>query len=212
MKNIILNYVSGLEHLPEEAVFKTLSDMEANNVDCVNWESYPYAPSVTFRIAYSDKALAVLFTVKEKHARGFELSDHGEVWNDSCVEVFIADPSGEGYYNFEVNCIGTRLAAKRKSKTDFELFDNERMAQFKTFGSLPHEHTDKDEAEWWMAEIIPFSLLGLSEAPKSLRANFYKCGDMCREPHFLSWSPIDRPAPEFHCPEFFGELTMTKNR
>ncbi|WP_449033796.1 carbohydrate-binding family 9-like protein, partial [Prevotella sp.] len=24
--------------------------------------------------------------------------------------------------------------------------------------------------------------------------------------HFLSWNPIDLPAPDFHRPDFFGEI------
>ncbi|WP_262895053.1 carbohydrate-binding family 9-like protein, partial [Parabacteroides distasonis] len=27
-------------------------------------------------------------------------------------------------------------------------------------------------------------------------------------PHFVSWSPIDLPEPNFHCPEFFGEIYL----
>jgi len=43
---------------------------------------------------------------------------------------------------------------------------------------------------------------------KTMRANFYKCGDKLQTPHFLSWAPIDLPKPKFHCPEFFGELVF----
>ena len=43
---------------------------------------------------------------------------------------------------------------------------------------------------------------------KTMRANFYKCGDLLQTPHFLSWAPIDLPQPKFHCPEFFGEVTF----
>ena len=60
--------------------------------------------------------------------------------------------------------------------------------------------------KYWIAEVIPFSILGLGEAPKSIMANFYKCGDKCEKPHFLSMAPIDTPSPCFHCPEFFQEV------
>jgi hypothetical protein len=39
-------------------------------------------------------------------------------------------------------------------------------------------------------------------------ANFYKCGDETPEPHFLSWNPIDLPKPNFHVPQFFGQLEL----
>ena len=44
--------------------------------------------------------------------------------------------------------------------------------------------------------------------PHSLRANFYKCGDKTAHPHYLSWSPIHTEKPDFHRPEFFGELIL----
>jgi hypothetical protein len=57
-------------------------------------------------------------------------------------------------------------------------------------------------------EVIPFESFGYLEKPESLRANIYKCGDKCDQPHFLSWSPIGLPNPDFHCPEWFGEIEL----
>jgi hypothetical protein len=41
-----------------------------------------------------------------------------------------------------------------------------------------------------------------------MRANFYKCGDKTKRAHFLSWNPIDIAKPDFHRPDFFGEITF----
>jgi hypothetical protein len=41
-----------------------------------------------------------------------------------------------------------------------------------------------------------------------LRANFYKCADNTRIPHYVSWNPIEVASPDFHRPEFFGELLL----
>ena len=56
--------------------------------------------------------------------------------------------------------------------------------------------------------MIPFDLLGLdSDAlPEKLRGNIYKCGDRTAHPHYLSWAPIGTPSPDFHRPEYFGEV------
>ena len=64
--------------------------------------------------------------------------------------------------------------------------------------------------DWRVTLLIPFHLIGVDpEAlPEKLRANFYKCGDCTAHPHFLSWSPIDTPNPDFHRPDFFGELLL----
>ena len=38
--------------------------------------------------------------------------------------------------------------------------------------------------------------------------NFYKCGDQQVVPHYLSWAPITTENPDFHRPEYFGELNF----
>lgn len=209
MKTIIAKYIADIEKMTNEEIYSILdSETERNEVDCVNWTEYPYAPDVTFHIAHSDKALAVLFKVTEDHLRGTALENNGPVWEDSCVEVFIADPHSTEYFNFETNCIGTKLASKRRSRTEADHFSSEHMDKIRCFGSLPHELTDikKESQPWWLAEVIPFELIGLEKAPADLRMNFYKCGDKCEKMHFLSWSEIGLPEPNFHCPEFFGKV------
>ena len=206
-------YIPGIEGMNDSEALAAVSAGPAYPLGCINWAEYPYAPEVSFYLAHSDKAFAVFFKVKESHVRAVSLEANGPVWEDSCVEIFLANPAGEGYFNFETNCIGTSLAAKRRSKTDADMFGEELMSQIRTVGSLPHEAIDsKGEGQQWsMLKIIPFSVLGLSEKPAMLKGNFYKCGDCCEQVHFLSWSPISLPSPNFHCPEFFEEITLNKN-
>ena len=210
---ITSKYIPNIEGMTDKEALEAISATEAHPLKCVNWAEYPYAPEVSFRIAHSDKAFAVFFKVKESHVRAVSLEANGPVWEDSCVEIFLANPAGEGYFNFETNCIGTSLAAKRRSKTDADMFGDELMSQIRTVGSLPHEAIDSkgEGQQWTMLKIIPFSVLGIEQAPASLKGNFYKCGDCCEQMHFLSWSPIGLPAPNFHCPEFFEEITLNKN-
>ena len=210
-KTIEARFIRKIEQFRNNEICLVMRDrVESHEVACVNWAEYPYTPKVNFRIAHSDDALVVMFEVEEEHMRGVAMSATENVWEDSCVEFFVESPVGDGYYNFEVNCIGTLLAAHRQTRTDAQMFSDEEMAQIRHFGSLTKAPIDSrgEGQKWWMVEVIPFSLLGLQKAPKSLRCNFYKCGDKCDQPHFLSWSPIDKPEPNFHCPEFFGEVIM----
>ena len=64
--------------------------------------------------------------------------------------------------------------------------------------------------DWRVTVLIPFELVGADpeNLPEKLRANFYKCGDKTAHPHFLSWNPVGTPSPDFHRPEFFGELIL----
>lgn len=205
-------YIAELESLSDEALRSALLQTASHTIGCVNWaEEFPYAPKVNFHIAHSDKAIAVMFEVEEEHIKAVTLDNNGPVWEDSCVEFFVRNPKGEGYYNIEINCVGTALAAFRLSRTEAEHFSDDKIAQIRRIGSLAHEKMDNTEGgKWWLAEVVPFALLGLESAPKSINANLYKCGDNCQKTHFLSWSPIALPKPNFHCPEFFGTIELEK--
>ena len=67
----------------------------------------------------------------------------------------------------------------------------------------------------WTAEYrIPLSFLRILYPEFSLRsgvsfrANCYKCGDKTVNPHFLAWNAVETAAPDFHRPEFFGEMIL----
>ncbi len=54
-----------------------------------------------------------------------------------------------------------------------------------------------------------FTIYGRDISPgHRAAANFYKCGDETAVPHYGAWSPIDTPQPDFHRPEFFGEVVF----
>ena len=208
-KNIQVKFIAEAENLTETQLIQRLTeDGNSESISCVNWQEYSYKPEVSLHLAHSEKSLIVLFKVAEEHVLGSVLNNNGPVWEDSCVETFIQDPINEGYYNVEVNCIGTKLAAHRLSRTEFEHFNEEQLAEIKCYNSLEHKPTSLENKEWTLLEIIPFSILGLDKAPEYLNANFYKCGDKCKTTHYLSWSPIELPNPDFHCPKFFGKLTF----
>lgn len=63
---------------------------------------------------------------------------------------------------------------------------------------------------WNLLAVIPLDLIGVryDGEPVEMRGNFYKCASATSQPHFLSWSPIASPAPDFHRPEFFGKLIL----
>ena len=203
-------YIAEVETLSNEALHEALSSLESNEIGCVNWAEFTYKPAASFRMAYSDKAIAILFEVSEDHVRAAAMENNGPVWQDSCVEFFVMGPDGEHYTNFEMNCAGTMLAARRTSRHDPAQFTPEQFAKVRRITSLPHEPMDSraEGQSWWAMEVIPFESFGYSEKPASLRANLYKCGDKCDQPHFLSWSPIGLPNPDFHCPKFFGEIRL----
>ena len=200
-----------LEQLSDEELLEFMLNVPPHAIDKINWPEYPYKPDVRFHIAHSETSVAVMFEVKEDNVKAVSLDDNGPVWEDSCVEFFVKSPVRPGYYNFEINCIGTALGSYRESRTDDNgHFGPEIMSRIRRISSLPHEVVDikSPGKSWHLIEIIPFDLLGCSVMPDSIEANFYKCGDKCETMHFLSWNPIDLPAPNFHCPQFFGKVNF----
>ena len=210
MKTLEAKYIPGLESLSDDSLREALASCAAHHIDCVNWKEFPYAPSVSFHVCFSDSSVAVLFEVCEDHVRAEALEDNGPVWEDSCVEFFIMSSDGKHYVNFEMNCIGTLLAARRTSRHDPEHFGPSEMGRIRHFTSLPHQKTDivAEGQSWWAVEVIPFEILGYSGKPSELRANLYKCGDKCEKVHFLSWSEIELESPDFHCPDYFGKIVL----
>ncbi len=208
MKTVKSQFIDKMEEYSDEKLYSSILACTPQPLDTVNWPEYPYAPEVTFRVAHSDKAVAVMYEVAEDNVRAVSLESNGPVWEDSCVEFFVKHPVRPGYVNIEINCIGTALAAYRTGREDAEHFSEEKVAKIRRVHSLPHEAIDSHVAgqKWWMIEVVPFELLDLDSRPASLRANFYKCGDKCEKMHFLSWNPIAIPQPDFHRPDYFGEI------
>lgn len=186
-----------------------------NRLDCVNWpEEYPYLPGVEFAIAYSDEALLLHFRVEEQSVRAVACRDNENIWEDSCVEFFLS-PCDDGlYYNIECNCAGRLLVGGGHVKPDRDRSSMPVMAGVDRWASLGNGAFDTREEHtcWEVALKIPLTTFFLhnidSLQGRTMRANFYKCGDLLPVPHFVSWNAIETPAPDFHRPEFFGELKM----
>lgn len=213
MKSITVPRIAGVEKMTFEELSRHLEyEGSRHAIECTPWpEAFPYKPITVFDIAASDTHLFVRFFVRGFGLKALYDTDNDPVWQDSCVETFIADTDGNGYRNFEMNCIGTLLSAHQRGRgIDTVRLTPEQAAQVIRHSTLERKPFPEKEGiyEWSVAMGIPFTLLGFAEGerPKTLRANFYKCADGSAKPHYVSWSPIETPKPDFHRPEFFGEL------
>ena len=182
------------------------------DVDVLNWpKEWPYAPLCSGRIARTEGSLVVDFRVSGLDLRAENKNDNGSQWEDSCVEFFVQDPDGSVYYNFEINALGKVLACTGAGRSNRKPRPAEEMEAIARFASVKKLDSEKEGLQSWrVCIIIPFELIGVDpeNLPAKLRANFYKCGDKTTHPHFVSWNPIDTPNPDFHRPEFFGELIL----
>lgn len=197
-----------------DLVLEKMQNIQKNNISTVNWpELYPSKPEVAFKIAHNGNHIFLQFFVEENEILAKTAEDNGHVWTDSCVEFFISF-DGLYYYNTEFSCIGKALMGYRKEKKDSRHASQQILDSIKRYPSLGIEPFDKKQGDfkWNLLLVIPATAYWMSDL-KSLNgikahANFYKCGDNLTIPHFLSWNPIHTEKPNFHVPQFFGELNF----
>jgi hypothetical protein len=213
MKQIKILYNDVLNDIELEAASELMDGFGHRDlVENLNWkETYPYRPITLFNIARSNDSIFIKYSVRGSMLRAIYSNDLEPVNEDSCVEFFCKLPDSDNYMNFEFNCIGTCNASKRKSKTEGVVrYTLDELAQIKRYPSIGRRAFNEMEGmfEWELTVKIPFTLMGIdpNDLPKKLLGNFYKCADGTDSPHYVSWSPIKTEKPNFHCPEFFGEL------
>ncbi|QGY42412.1 hypothetical protein GM418_01705 [Maribellus comscasis] len=183
----------------------------SNFISTVNWEEFSYQPKVSFRIGHIQNEIWLKYYVVEKYILAKETRTNGDVYKDSCVEFFIS-ADGENYYNFEFNCIGTIHLAFGAGRGNRKFVDPEIIKKIEitsSLGSQPFEEKT-GKFEWEMMIRIPKECLAYSNINSlnglKASANFYKCGEDTSEPHYVTWNPIKTKNPDYHRPEFFGEV------
>lgn len=214
-KTLNVPYIADLDFLNTDAIFNRLeSSGVRHNIGELNWkEQYPYHPLTTFTIAHSANYIYVNFFVRCNYLRAMNFENNSPVYEDSCVMFFMQPEGSKRYWNFEFNCIGTIKASHRESRNTAitPLSDSEiaSIAVLPSCGRRPFREVE-GLFTWDILAAIPLSLLGLKYEgkPLELRGNFYKCASGTSQPHFLSWSPISTPAPDFHRPEYFGKIIL----
>ena len=182
-------------------------------IDVIGWpDRFPYKPDCKFKIGRSKDKLYIKYYIKEKNIKALYSKDMSPVCKDSCVEFFCKLPEQKSYYNFEFNCIGTCLANKREGRTqNVNPLNESQLLQIERYPSLEKQTFEEKQGsfEWELTVAIPLKLIEAENADK-IYANFYKCGDETKEPHYLSWNPIETDNPDFHRPEFFGTVEFEK--
>lgn len=212
-----------MQHLnvPQINVEKAISLEEASkiieekgalqSIEVINWPDYPYKPELKFRIAHAGTEIWLKFYVSEKYIRALETRTNGDVYKDSTVEFFIA-PDNENYYNFEFSCIGTIHVGYGPGRADRKAVKPELAEKIEIKSSLGDQPFEEKQGDfkWEMMIKIPIDCFAFDELSsfKELHAkgNFYKCGDETSEPHFVTWNPVKTRMPDYHRPEFFGEI------
>lgn len=213
MNNLIIKEIKHNGVADLELAEKMLeSHARIEKIETVNWPEYSYMPEVNFKIAYCQDQIWLKYYVTEESIMAKETKVNGDVYKDSCVEFFISTKMNDTYYNFEFNCIGIpHVGYHRVGKTN-ALVDSEILKSIKVRSSLGNQPFEEKTGghQWEMMIVIPKECLAYDKdiylKGLKAKANFYKCGNETSKPHYLSWNPIGTKNPDFHQPEYFGEI------
>lgn len=173
------------------------------------WPSFNYQPKVSFTVGYAADSLLVKFYVAEQYLQAVYNKINDPVHKDSCVEIFIAFDDDEDYYNLEFNSMGTCFAGYGKNRDDRNNLPISVIQKIE-HQTLVHNRDLNGGIGWELTLMIPngvfcyHKIASLKE--RACRVNLYKCGDDLPEPHFLTWNQVYSDEPDFHLPQFFGNM------
>lgn len=158
------------------------------------------------KICYDNTAIYIQLSAKEKHIRAEHTGALGMPCEDSCLEFFFApDEKDRRYLNFEFNPNACMYLGIGSSIRDLVRILPEDTTLFQPC-------VEQTQEGWKITFLIPVSFIrfffpDFTASPgRRVRGNFYKCGDKTEVPHFLSWSELSSPVPDFHRSCDFGEL------
>lgn len=171
------------------------------------WGTENYKPEVYAQIAYDDEGFIIKFTVHEKNPK-CDRKNHLEfVHLDSCIEWFVnfAPEKTDKYFNFEINAAGAMNVGFRKNREECELLTEDEINLFNI-------KTEIFDDYWTGMYKIPFDFISTKidgykfTKNSKIKTNLYKCGEETEYEHYMSCFDIPLKKPDFHCPQYFGEM------
>lgn len=192
-----------------------LETLPKAQVDKYPWNC-AYQPETYAQLAWNEEGLFVYMRSYETEIRAVETGDNGDIYMDSCLEFFVNPCPGEVFFcNFEVNPRGAMYLASGPENQDARTLQS--RAEFRGFDLPLHDVSGIAEQGYWdvcyhvpTAYFKQFNPDFTLSAGASLQANFYKCGDGTKIPHYGCWSPITsgEETPNFYHVCDFGEIVL----
>jgi len=193
------------------------SGIERADIDSYVWGGAERAYKSYGQLVYAKTGdgktgLYIHLFCEEKNPVSKEKQLDGMVCMDSCMEFFFGmhDAGTEDlhYLNLESNSLGVTFMSYGESRYDRVFLDALGIERFPVSVNIGE---DGWEVRMFVPEVSLKKIFGLSEIDETtvVRGNFYKCDENANAP-FGSWAPITAPAPDFHRPEYFGKIVITK--
>ncbi|NMB98033.1 MAG: hypothetical protein GYA02_15745 [Clostridiaceae bacterium] len=204
-----------LKGTPLEKIWDSIEEL---SIDNYLWENNGYEPITKAKLFYTDTNLHIFFKSYEEEISVTYFNMNEDVYKNSCVEFFVnPNPDKDDrYLNFEMNAAGTLLLGLGVNRHERKRFYIENFKEFFNIKSLVTEKNLANyEGNYWTVEYsIPLTFLeeiygnlNMTSGHK-MKANFYKCGDETRYPHYGCLNKLLNKEPDFHRPEYFGDLIL----
>lgn len=193
---------------------KLYSTLPSHQINCRNnWTGTRDGVDVSFIPSYNDEGIQITFTTKGAPLICNHMSNQSAVCADSCVEFFIMTNEEGVYINFEFNILGYVNASRRTGRNNSTPLLPDEIAMIKREPTYhadgPFVFEDLEDDTWIITVNIPWALIGITPEPgMTLRGNFQACSDDATPPYYQTWSPIETPQPDYHRPEFFGNIIL----
>ncbi len=182
-----------------------------------------FIPKTQAKLLWDNENIYIIFRVKDRFVKAVSTKPNGKVWNDSCVEMFVAtDPEKpNAYFNIETNCIGTvRLRHQTEPKKDWNYLKDERFSDIEIATSFAKavaiDPEQQNNVIWYLEYKLPIAVLeSLAKVERpavgvTWGANFFKSGDDTSNPHWISFSTVTESTKDtggaFHQPWCFGTI------
>ncbi|MGO4108585.1 carbohydrate-binding family 9-like protein [Paenibacillus sp. YAF4_2] len=180
------------------------------------WLILDHPPETEVRTVYDANALHLQFRVFEIAPLIRHRYNGAPVYEDSCVEFFLQPLplQDERYFNFELNAAGVLLLEIGERGKVRKRITAEDYGQFGIRSEVGLWDPVSSRMYWELHLSVPFAFVqdwfpSFRAIPGVvMKGNFYKCGDLTPEPHYVSWSPVKSATPDFHRSSSFGMLML----
>ena len=167
------------------------------------WDAFYQPIETTFQLLRGPQGISVYMHTNERNLRAAVTEQNGPVHTDSCMEFFFQPCTSDArYLNFECNPRGVAHIEIGTGRYDRSPIECDR--------DIFHIRSTAEDGNWSLQFYIPDSFLQeyFASIDTVWRANFYKCGEHTDHSHFITWAEVKTADPDFHTPEFFGELAF----
>lgn len=187
------------------------SKVPTGEISTYHWEPNPrYRPKTFFQLCIvKNRGFILHMLTRENFIRATYENRDDPVYQDSCMEFFFNPfPESGKYINLEINPNGAYLCEIGAGK-GCRTFVKELTEE-----TVEIETLQMGKRGWKLSAFISKDFIeslyhrDFDSMESEFRANFYKCGDLTKTPHYGAFSPVTTLPPGFHNPDMFAKIII----